>query len=81
MIHKEDFLGVVFDTFEVSASVAEGGGRVAMQLDGEVFDVPFFEGSINLEGLTVGNHRVRMTVINAEGAGVGRGDEVEFSII
>ncbi|GMH49913.1 hypothetical protein TL16_g00650 [Triparma laevis f. inornata] len=59
-IKYEDFKGIVFDSFGVPDDALEKGGYVNLVLDNERFNIPFFEGEINLEGLGVGLHEVKM---------------------
>ncbi|GMH87892.1 hypothetical protein TrVE_jg6836 [Triparma verrucosa] len=56
----DDFKGIYFDSFGVPDDALEKGAHVNLFLDNERFKIPFFEGEINLEGLSVGKHSMKM---------------------
>jgi hypothetical protein len=80
VVDSRDFSGLKFNTGDIPE--ATEGWYVSLQIDGETFNIPFFEGEINLEGLVKGTHNVEMKVFDREGVVVSDGSAyVWFEVV
>ncbi|GMI22487.1 hypothetical protein TeGR_g11466 [Tetraparma gracilis] len=75
-------VSVKFGTANMEHMAGGGEGlQVALSVDGERFELNFFEGEISLDGLVAGPHEVAMVVVDGEGQPVGDGDRVAFIVV
>ena len=67
VVERGAFGGVIFETGDFPEGANAEGWTVQFALDGEVFNIPFFDGEISLDGIVEGTHWVEMKVLNGEG--------------